>query len=338
MSYSSPEIVAPVDLCTRGGLLNPGAVGWSRQPLHRCNLSGHWPRKKRWDYWCITTPSFAFSTTIASVDYMGLASAYLIDFDALRCYEETYVTPIGRGVRHGEYVNGDAAFDAGNVSLRFGSDAGGAQLGVRWPGFAKMGLEASIEVMRPSGHETLNVVVPWDAHRFQFTSKQTALPASGHVALGTRRYKVSGGNAFACLDFGRGIWPYRTAWNWASCAARSGSDLVTLNVGAKWTDGTGATENGIGLNGRLSKIQLPVRVEYDRTDFMRPWRLIGEEADGMELDFVPFFDHKSHTNLLILRSDVHQLFGRFTGRVRVGGRDVVLEESIGWAEEHIARW
>ena len=43
-----PEIIEPVNLCDPEGNLNPEAVGWSRHPLHHCNLRGHWPRKKRW--------------------------------------------------------------------------------------------------------------------------------------------------------------------------------------------------------------------------------------------------------------------------------------------------
>ncbi|MBE2198896.1 MAG: hypothetical protein IAE79_09825 [Anaerolinea sp.] len=41
------ELTALVDLCLPNGRLNPAAVGWSRAPLHRCNLHGRWPGKKR---------------------------------------------------------------------------------------------------------------------------------------------------------------------------------------------------------------------------------------------------------------------------------------------------
>jgi len=58
--HPEPELTAPVDLCDSAGRLNRAAVGWSRQPLHNCNVSGHWPRKKRWNYWCITSPDCLF--------------------------------------------------------------------------------------------------------------------------------------------------------------------------------------------------------------------------------------------------------------------------------------
>ena len=46
--YQEREITQPVDLCDARGVLNPQAVGWSRRPLVRSNLSGHRLRKKKW--------------------------------------------------------------------------------------------------------------------------------------------------------------------------------------------------------------------------------------------------------------------------------------------------
>ena len=41
------------------------------------------------------------------------------------------------------------------------------------------------------------------------------------------------------------------------------ADEVGLNMGAKWTDGTGMNENGILLNGCLHKIHEDIVFEYD---------------------------------------------------------------------------
>jgi hypothetical protein len=338
MSYMSSEIAVPVDLCLNDGMLNPDAVGWSRHPLHRCNLSGHWPRKKRWDYWCVMTPSFAFSVTLASLDSFGFANVYLLDFETNRCFDATHVMPFARGMRFGEHVGEPIRFARRGTVITIEDDGDNVRLDVDWPGFAREGLEAGIDVRRLPGHETLNVVVPWNAHQFQFTSKQNALPASGHIVLGSRSYGVSGPEAFAVLDFGRGIWPYRTTWNWATCAARCGTDLVGLNLGGQWTDGTGATENGICRNGRLAKIQEPVRFEYDRRNFMTPWRIRTLESDAVDLAFSPFYDRGLGANLLVIKSKVHQMFGRFEGSVRMDGERVAIKHGLGWAEEFLARW
>jgi hypothetical protein len=47
--YEEREITEPCDSCDARGRVNPAAVGWSRRPLVRANLSGRWPRRKRWN-------------------------------------------------------------------------------------------------------------------------------------------------------------------------------------------------------------------------------------------------------------------------------------------------
>jgi hypothetical protein len=65
--YVERELTAPVDLCDARGRRNPAAVGFSRQPLVRANLSGHWPRKKKWNFWNWIGPDFVFSVTFCKV-------------------------------------------------------------------------------------------------------------------------------------------------------------------------------------------------------------------------------------------------------------------------------
>jgi hypothetical protein len=45
------------------------------------------------------------------------------------------------------------------------------------------------------------------------------------------------------------------------------------------------------------------------------------------------------TNALVLASDVHQMFGRYSGFVVTDeGERIQIKDLIGWAEEHRARW
>jgi hypothetical protein len=146
------------------------------------------------------------------------------------------------------------------------------------------------------------------------------------------------GSAFACLDFGRGIWPYRTVWNWAAFSGRSGADVVGLNMGDKWTDGTGMNENGILLNGRHFKVFDDIIFEYDDRDFMSPWRMRSESSEAVRLEFTPFYDKISSANLLVIRSKCHQLFGHYSGTLQADGRTIPINGILGWAEEQRARW
>lgn len=187
-------------------------------------------------------------------------------------------------------------------------------------------------------HESLNVVVPWGRNKFQFTSKQNTLSVAGTVSFGEKIYTFEQGNSFACLDFGRGIWPYRTKWNWASCSARYGYDTIGLNLGGMWTDGTGSTENGICVNGKLHKISEDVKFRYNKKNFMEPWKILTPGSDTVNLIFEPFFEKKNKLNLLVLSTEVHQMFGKFSGTVKTADGDVNFHDFIGWSEESISRW
>jgi hypothetical protein len=333
------EIIAPVDLCSADGRLNPEAIGWSRRPLQRANLRGRPLRKKRWNYWAVTSPTHLFSATISNLDYAGVVFVYLADFAAGAVLEQTVVTPLGWGCALPETVAESAAFRSRRLSVDLAQAAGGVRLAVRAQRFAGRGLEAAFDVVYPPGHETLSVVVPWDARTFQLTSKHNALPACGRVRLGGDEIRFEAESSFACLDFGRGIWPRDCFWNWGAAAGRSAERTIGLNLGGRWTDGTGATENALCLDGRLHKIGAELRWDYDPRDFLRPWRITAPLGSRVDLRFAPLLERTARSRVGPIRSEVHQVFGRYGGVVLADdGSPVAVRDLLGWAEEHVARW
>ena len=62
--------------------------------------------------------------------------------------------------------------------------------------------------------------------------------------------------------------------------------------------------------------------------------------DGrLDLEFTPFIERVAKTNLLVITSEVHQMFGRYRGTVITDEGEVIkMDGLIGWAEEHHARW
>lgn len=338
--YEEREIKDPVQLCDDRGRLNPEAVGWSRQPLQTCNLKGGWPRRKRWHYWNITGPSCSFAVTVASVDYLSLASVALVEYDTGETYMGVSPSVLSdRGVIYPETVFGCIVFEKGKSRIRIDHAQDRARIEVEWrKPFRGKPVAAEVDIQIPPSHETLNVVVPWSRSRFQFTSKQHCLPAQGILRVGEREYRFEQTDSFACLDYGRGIWPYRTAWNWASCSTRQQGHTLGMNFGGKWTDGTGMTENAVLLDGRLVKLSEDIEFRYDPRDFLAAWTLRTRETQRVDLEFRPFYNLKSSLNLGLVRTRVNQVFGRYFGKVRVGDTSVDLGGAVGWAEEHLARW
>jgi hypothetical protein len=77
---------------------------------------------------------------------------------------------------------------------------------------------------------------------------------------------------------------------------------------------------------------------YDDGDFMQPWRMTSPDG-RLDLQFTPFLDRMAATNLLLITSEVHQLFVRYSGTVCTDEGGVVeIQDLLGFAEEHHARW
>ncbi len=336
--HKERELIVPIDLCLPNGRLNPAAVGWSRYPLHRCNLNGRWPRKKQWNYWAVTTESHLFSATISHLDYAGLVFVYYADFATGQFNEVTRLLPLGLGCQLADVVAADANYSGSGLNVAMYQTKEGVDLAVEVADFEGRSLTAQFKIMTPPQHESLNVVVPWDERTFQFTSKQNCLPAEGTVTIGDKQTVFSGEQSFACLDFGRGIWPRHCRWNWGSASGRQNGRLIGLNLGGQWTDNTGSTENGVCVDGRLHKYSTDLTWRYDKLNFMRPWR-ITEPNGQLDLTFSPFLERVATSNVWLVRSEVHQLFGRYNGHITTAEGEVLpIVDMVGWAEDHVALW
>lgn len=325
------ELTAPVDLCLPDGRLNPLAVGWTRHPLHTSTLRG-WGRRKRWEHWGLVTPRLIVGLTLSSLDYVGAHSIYVLDrrTDSEAVWRS--LEPLARSVRLPDRSGvGVARARSGGLALEFAASAAGTRLRARAPG-----IRVEAEVASPAGHESLGVVVPWSARRFQYTVKDVGRPVTGTVTLGGQEHRFGRDGSFAVLDHGRGRWPYAIAWNWAAGYGEVAGRRVGLQLGGRWTDGTGTTENGLFLDGRLHRIESDLEWVYDRADWMAPWRIRGPRVEVM---FAPFHERAERTNAVLVASEVHQCFGRFTGWVldRASHR-VQVDGALGWAEEARWRW
>ncbi|MEV7173927.1 DUF2804 domain-containing protein [Streptomyces sp. NPDC093224] len=349
MATYEREITGPVGLCLPDGRLDPAAVGWSRRPLHRSAIPG-WGRTKRWEYWCVTTPTYLVALTVSDLDYLSLDSLYVLEFGTgrPRGFERTSILPGRRGARlpdtvaghdgTGPLVVGPERPGRGRVRIEIGAEPGGTRLRARCLGPGRVPVEVDLFAALPEGHETLSVVVPWSDRRFQYTSKHTARPASGTVTVGGEVLPFGEG-AWAVLDHGRGRWPRRVRWNWGAASGRTDGHTVGIQLGGEWTRGTGSTENALCVDGRLTKIGQELVWRFEPGDPLAPWTVDDGGAGQVDLRFTPFHVRHVRTDAGLLGNRTDQCFGRYSGTVRDdGGRRIAVDGLLGWAEDVRMRW
>ena len=323
-------------------------VGWARQPLLDCNLEAarfyalrplQRLRIKRWDYYGVTTPTHFYSFTLADLGYAGQAFAYVVDFETGKYHEEALTLPLARGiVLPRNSTEGTSAFEGSKARLVFQVEPEARRISVQWPGFAGTGLAAEILLHLSPEHESMVIVIPIPGKRFYYNRKVNCLPAEGWIEYGGERTDLRPTESLGNMDWGRGVWEYKSFWVWASASGflRDGR-RVGLNLGFGFGDTSAATENALILDGRVHKLG-QVDFTYNSSDFMQPWRMVS--SDGrVDLEFVPFLERVAATNLVIITSEVHQMFGHYRGTLQTDdGEALRLDEVVGFAEEHHAHW
>lgn len=336
------EITERVNLSNVNTKINKEAIGWAKKPYIHSNISGSFLRKKKWNYWCVTSPDVLFSATISHIDYAAVLFVYILDIKTLNFHEKTLLIPLGKGVNMPSEVHESITVNHKSMKIEFKDQHNETRILVDIEDFDDRGtpLNADILLARPENYESLNVVVPWSEKRYQYTSKQPAIPACGDLQWGDKHYTLTADLANGCLDFGRGIWKYSSKWNWASGSGITSNHMrIGLNFGGQWTDGTGQNENGIVIDNRLHKIHEDLEWDYDKQDYMKPWSIVTKGSDRVKLSFTPIFERIAETDVKIIQSSVHQMIGYFNGTVRSDEGEIIeIENIFGWAEDHMAKW
>ena len=330
------EITSRVALTLPNGRLNPAAIGWSRTPLHDTSGIGRgmqrWGRNKRWEYWAITSPTHIVSLTVSSLDYAAVHELWVLD-RATGVSIGTNVTGVlgGSATLPASLGDGSARAKTGKLQIDIAEVPGGTRLRASTPR-----VRLDIMAARPAGHESLGVVVPWNSRQFQYTVKDVARPASGTLSVDGVMVSLEAGESWAVLDHGRGRWPYSMHWNWGAGSGVTDGRTIGIQLGSKWTDGTGATENALLVDGRLHKISENLTWDYSTTNWLAPWHIHGATAD---LVFTPFYDKVSAINLGVLGNNTHQCFGHYDGEIADSdGNRIKVAGILGWAEDVHNRW
>lgn len=333
------EINEPYFECDSKGDLNENAIGYSRLPIITCNVKGSPFRKKKWNYWCFLAEDFMFSLNLANVDYLGLASGQFLDLKSKEFVEFTDIKIFGKDCKLGETVEENISYSGKKINFSIEYE-GSEKILVKCdcPSMQGKLIKADLKISKNKEHESLNVVIPWSKKRYQFTSKQNTMPIEGNVVVDDKTFTFNPKTSFAVLDFGRGKWPYRTDWNWGSFSGYQGNDLIGINLGAGWTDGTESTENGLYINGKLYKISDDVKVEFDKSNVMNEWRAKTVHTDDLDITLKPEFDRAFSLNLGILSMAGHQCFGWGSGIIKAAGRTYKLEKIHGWIEDCHYKW
>ena len=353
-------------LDARGVLTEPGYATSLILDYDRNAVKGGPLRLKEWDYYLVTCEDFAVALTIDDNSYMGLDSISLLDFREE--WEHTtspmQIMTLGKKGLPASSAEGDTVTSGRGYEIAFRHDDGFRVLTFRMDKFCQ-GKPIRGEIrLEDLSQDSMVIATPFAEKEtaFYYNQKIIAMPATGWVEFDGKRYEYPEGQSFGLLDWGRGVWTYKNTWYWGAAQGMLDGHRFGWNIGYGFGDTSAASENMLFYDGRAHKLgqvtfHIPDKAQMYRTrggccmpsgvemetmntepDFLSPWTF--DSDDGrFEMVFMPILDRASKTDVKLICSDQHQVFGRFSGQaVLDDGTILQVRDFLGFAEKVYNKW
>ena len=337
-------------MLTKGPLLNDkgdlNEAGYAFELIKdykRTDIKGSKSRIKEWDYYFINDNEYGIALTIDDNSYMGMASVSVLDFKNKKENTKSYIKWFTKGKVNlpSTSKDGDVSLISKNYSMVFENKNGKRHLVCSLKNLVKgKDFECDIE-LESSLDKSMVIATPFNKKRhFYYNQKINLLKARGYFKFGELVHTLKD-EALGVLDWGRGVWTYKNTWYWSSLNANYKGHNVGFNLGYGFGDTSRASENMFFYDKEAYKLEDVVfNIPKDKNGklcFLKPWTFTSEKGD-INLVFNPIIDRYANTNALIIQSKQHQVFGYFSGSIKIDDKNFEFENLLGFAEMVTNRW
>lgn len=292
-------------------------------------------RIKEWDYYLVLNEDFACAFTISDLGYIGMQSVSLLNFKEGWEHTESIVNPFPMGKMElpATSERGNTKYKDKRLNIEFKVKEGKRMILCNFKKFHE-GKDFSCKIMLDEPKmDSMVIATPFDKDKhFYYNQKINCMPASGTATFDGKTYTFNKETDFGTLDWGRGVWTYDNTWYWGSGNTIVNGKPFGFNIGYGFGDTSAATENMLFYDGVAHKID-DVKFHIPKDDYMKPWKFTS--SDGrFEMDFVPVLDRAALTDLKVIVSDQHQVFGKMTGKaVLDDGTVIEVKDMMCFAED-----
>ncbi len=302
-------------------------------------------RIKEWDYHYINNDQFGLGITIADNGYIGIVSLALIDFSNQEVTQKMITQWLPRGkmnlVCHPE--NGKTTFIKRGVNFSVSYNKLRTTIKLYWKKFKDdLPLELDIK-LNNKPQDSIVLSVPFQKpHQFYYNQKIIGMSAKGYVKYQDKTYNFVPSNSSALLDYGRGVWPYKSEWYWGAAQGFYNQTKIGLNIGGGFGNTTYGSEDIFFIDGighKLDRGHFTLSKQEDgQNDLMQPWYYKTEDK-RLDVTFTPNIKRYSKTNLGIVKNVQTQIFGHYSGYVILDdGSKLTFDDLPGFAEYFINKW
>ncbi len=335
------EITKPTTLLDdTGNIAEPGFCFTNNYIYNRNSIKASKTRIKEWDFYQISNQRYTMQLTIADISYGGAADIALFDMQTGEKREVTNLSLLTFGklglepnthhphtlVNNGSKFN--LTLNAENSSFREITAQNGKDVDI------------SLRLDFLPRHNSMVMAVPFKQEgHFYLNEKINSIAVTGHVSLRGMDVTFDPKDSFCVLDWGRGVWPYKSSWYWGNGTQRlPGGDLFGFEIGWGFGDMSAASENMIFYNGVGHKISY-ITLHKDEKDYMKPWYFLSDD-NRFNMVMEPFFDHHTSSRVLGVAGNVcHQVFGKWSGKcIFENGAKISINDMVAFCEYSDNRW
>ena len=340
------EITERIPLLDEKGNLTQAGYARRLLPVYdRKKVRGGLTRLKEWDYYYVGNDRFGVALTVADNSYMGLDSVSFLSFvdtpwqitkSPMRAF------PMGSTGLPSTSAEGVTASSGKKHALVFVVEDGKRMLTAHMDNF-KDGQAIDVRLtLTDEPEESMVICTPFGKPgHFYYNQKINCMRAGGSVKIGSDLYLFRPEDSFGVLDWGRGVWTYHNTWYWGSASGLVDGADFGFNIGYGFGDTSAATENMLFYRGRahkLSQVRFEIPMRDGRECYMRRWRFTSDDG-RFEMSFEPVIDRAACTDVKLIKSDQHQVFGRFSGTAVLDDGTVLhIEDLMGFAEKVENKW
>ncbi|MFX0011888.1 MAG: DUF2804 domain-containing protein [Candidatus Hermodarchaeota archaeon] len=336
------EITNPSDLLNKDGSLVQ--KGWARKPILKYNkeyIGKGWTRIKEWDHFSVLNKNFGFQLTIGDIGYLTQMSYAWLDFKEkerdgkglFKFFTKSKLLP------RSSLEDSNIEFPTKKYKATISKEKNKRILTIDDPSFQGIGLKGSIILHDDPKADNTVVVTGYkeDPRLFYYNHKINYMPADGSLTIGDKLYSFEPETSYALMDWGRGIWAYKTHWLWGSACGLVDGVPVAFNIGYGFGDLSTHTENIVFYDGKAHKID-EVEFHHENRDPTKPWKFTSNDNRfNMRLD--PIIPHKEKLNFGLIYLNSSLLHGLYSGDVVLdNGEKIEIENMLGHAEDIYWRW
>ena len=294
-------------------------------------------RIKEWDYYYVGNNDYGIALTIADNSYMSLVSVSILDFK-----NKWFITKSSMGFMSKGKIGlpstskiGDIHYQYKRYKMDFLNDGKERRLIVHVDNYHNgQNFDCDVTLLE-SGEDSMVIATPFkkDKH-FYYNQKINCLKAKGSATYNGKVYSLD--DCYGVLDWGRGVWTYSNTWYWASMSGESNGVPIGFNLGYGFGDTSAASENVFFYDGKAYKLEdVSFNIPGDGTkkiNYMEPWHFTSIDG-SIDMIFTPIIDRCDLTDVLVIKSLQHQVFGTYKGHVIIDGKKVEFDNMLGFAEK-----